>query len=334
MKEKLINVKFFQRKPIPNFHFSVENIFADVRENLPKNVNSETHVVKFFSQGFWQRVFIILEVFFSQGEINHITGDISFVGIFTRKSRNIQTVLDLFFLHNSSGLKRKVLKLFWLDLPLWRSRYVTCISEATKADVLEWSKIDPDKIFVIPISLGGIFKFEERQYDFDYPTLLQIGSAPNKNVERIIEAVKGLHVKLILVGKHEVKYEVKLKSYNIKFEYLSNLSAKEMKDLYKRVDIMVFPSLFEGFGMPIIEAQAMGTPVITSNISSMPEIAGTGAVLVDPYKVDEIRAGIELIINDETYRKKMIDNGLFNCARFNSINIANQYFELYKKIGK
>jgi glycosyltransferase involved in cell wall biosynthesis len=237
-------------------------------------------------------------------------------------------------LHNSSGLKRIVLKLLWLDLPLWRSRYITCISEATKADLLNWTKIEPDRIFVIPIALGSVFRYEERKYNFDCPTLLQIGSAPNKNVERIIEAATGLNIKLIILGKHEAKYEQKLKLNNIDYQYITNLNSEEMKDLYKRVDILVFSSLFEGFGMPIIEAQAMGTPVITSNISSMPEIAGEGAILVNPYSIEEIRAGIELLIKDETRRKKLIKNGFENCVRFNSTVIANQYYELYKKIYK
>ncbi len=332
--ENIIKVKFFQRKPMPNFHFSVENIFADVRDNLPKNVDAELHVVKSYSKGIWRRLLIIVEVLFSQGNINHFTGDILFAGIFTKKSRNIQTVLDLFFLHNSSGLKRIVLKLFWLDLPLWRSRYITCISQATKADILHWTKIEPTRIFVIPIALGSVFRYEDREYNFDCPTLLQIGSAPNKNVERIIEAVMGLNIKLIILGKHEVKYEEKLKHNNVNYQYMSNLNSNEMKNLYKKVDMLVFPSLFEGFGMPIIEAQAMGTPVITSNISSMPEIAGAGAILVNPYSIEEIRAGIELIIKNEARRNELIKNGYANCLRFNSKAIASQYYELYKKIYK
>jgi len=329
---KKVNVKFFQRKPIPDFHFSVENIFADVRENLPNLVNSELHVVRYFSKGIVNRILIVLEVFFAQGQINHFTGDILFAGILTKKKRNIQTILDLYFLHNSKGIKRKILKLLWLDLPILRASYVTCISQATKDDILKLTNVEANRIFVIPIALGSVFKYEVRNYNYHRPTLLQIGSAPNKNVERIIEAVDGLNIKLIILGKHEEKYEKKLLQHNIDYKYISNLNSEEMKNLYKVVDILIFPSLFEGFGMPIIEAQAMGTPVLTSNLSSMPEVSGDGALFVNPYSVNDIKEGIVKLIEDSSYRSKLIENGFRNCQRFNSKEIANQYYELYKQI--
>jgi glycosyltransferase involved in cell wall biosynthesis len=97
------------------------------------------------------------------------------------------------------------------------------------------------------------------------------------------------------------------------------------------VDILVFPSLFEGFGMPIIEAQAMGTPVLTSNLSSMPEVAGDGALLVNPYSVNDIKDGVLKLIEDSSYRSRLIENGFRNCQKFNSKEIANQYYELYKQ---
>jgi glycosyltransferase involved in cell wall biosynthesis len=329
---KKVNVKFFQRKPIPDFHFSVENIFADVRENLPNLVNSDLHIVRYFSKGIINRLLIILEVFFAQGQINHFTGDILFAGILTKKKRNIQTILDLYFLHNSNGLKRQILKWLWLDLPIQRARYVTCISQATKDDILKLTNFEEKRIFVIPIALGSVFKYEARNYNYDRPTLLQIGSAPNKNVERIIEAVAGLNVKLIILGKHEEKYEKTLLHYNVDYNYITNLNSEEMKNLYKVVDVLIFPSLFEGFGMPIIEAQAMGTPVLTSNLSSMPEVAGDGALLVDPYSVNDIKDGVVKLIEDCAYRNQLIENGFRNCQRFNSKEIANQYYELYKQV--
>ncbi len=329
--KKEIKVKFFQRKPIPNFHFSVENIFEDLRRHLPDSINSELHVVRYFSKGVVNRLLIVFEVFFAQGQINHFTGDILFAGILTKKKKNIQTILDLYFIHNSTGLKRKILKLIWLDLPIRRARYVTCISHATKEDILQLTNYNANRIFVIPIAVGSVFKYEDRNYNYNRPTLLQIGSAPNKNVERIIEAVAGLNVQLIILGKHEEKYEKMLIKYNIDYKYISNLNSEEMKNLYQVVDILVFPSLFEGFGMPIIEAQAMGTPVLTSNLSSMPEVAGDGALLVNPYSVNDIKDGIVKLIEDSAYRNKLIENGFRNCQKFNSKEIANQYYELYKK---
>ena len=327
-----MRVIYFQRKPIPNFHFSVENIFSDVRETMPPGVDMEVHVVKHFSRGLMNRIRILLEVRRAHSEVNHITGDIDFAGILVPKKRTVQTILDLFYLDNARGLKKQLLKFFWLTLPVRRAAVVTTISEATKRDILNRVKIDPDKIHVIPIALGGVFKYEPRTYDFDRPTLLQIGSAPNKNVPRILEAVKDIDCKLIIVGQHTPEYEDLLKKYGIDYEYRSGLNKFEMRDLYKTVDILVFPSFIEGFGMPIIEAQAMGTLVVTSNISSMPDVAGGGAVLVDPFNVDEIRAAVQRLMTDAPLREKLLKTGFENIKRFDSAAISRQYLELYKKI--
>ncbi len=327
-----MKVKYFQRKPIPNFHFSVENIFHDVRETMPKEVEMEVHVVKHFSRGLMNRIKILLEVWRAQTEVNHITGDIDFAGILVAKKRTIQTILDLYFLKSATGPKFHLLKFFWVTLPIRRAAIVTTISEATKEDILARTKVDPDKIRVIPIALGGVFKFEPRRYNFDRPTLLQIGSAPNKNVVRILEAVRDIACKLIVIGEHTPAYEALLKEYKIDYEYRSGLDKFQMRDLYKSVDILVFPSLFEGFGMPIIEAQAMGTLVVTSNISSMPDVAGGGAILVDPYSSDAIRDAIKRLMADGALREKLLKTGFENIARFDSAKISRQYLELYKQL--
>lgn len=327
-----MKVTHFQRKPIPNFHFSVELIFNDVRETMPPGVDVTKHVVGYFSKGLLNRIKILLEVRRARTDVNHITGDIDFAGILLPKKTTVQTILDLFYLENARGIKASLLKFFWLTLPVRRAAVVTTISEATKQDILNRTKIDPAKIHVIPIALGPVFKYEPRGYNFERPTLLQIGSAPNKNVPRILEAVKGLPCKLIVVGQHTPEYEELLKKYKIDYEYRSGLNKFQMRDLYKTVDILLFPSLIEGFGMPIIEAQAMGSLVVTSNISSMPDVAGGGAVLVDPFSVGEIRAAIERLMADEKLREKLLATGFENIKRFDSATISKQYLELYKQL--
>ncbi len=329
-----MKVKYFQRKPIPNFHFSVENIFNDVREHMPPGAEMEVHVVGHFSQGLMNRLRILREVKKAQSpDVNHFTGDIDFASLAARREKVVQTILDLFFLENTSGLKRRLLKLFWVTLPIRRARIVTTISEATKADILRHVDIDPAKIKVIPIALGGVFKFEPRGYNFERPTILQIGSAPNKNVPRIIEAVKDIPCKLIVVGQHTPEYEELLKKHGIDYEYRSGLNKFQMRDLYKTVDILLFPSTIEGFGMPIVEAQAMGALVVTSNISSMPDVAGDGALLVNPYKTEEIEAAVRRLMADGPLREKLLAAGFENIKRFDAAAISQQYFELYKQIA-
>jgi glycosyltransferase involved in cell wall biosynthesis len=104
-----------------------------------------------------------------------------------------------------------------------------------------------------------------------------------------------------------------------------------LKDM-KRQTLLALISTYEGFGMPILEAQAVGRAVITSNIYSMPEVAGDAAVLVDPFDILEMKTGLERIINDDKFRNEMIQRGFQNIKRFDADRIAKQYFELYKKI--
>ncbi|WP_036614772.1 glycosyltransferase, partial [Parabacteroides distasonis] len=101
---------------------------------------------------------------------------------------------------------------------------------------------------------------------------------------------------------------------------------------YQNCDIVNFVSLFEGFGMPIIEAQALGRIVITSNISPMKEIAGDGAVIVDPYDICAIRDSYIRVINDYDFRNLVLEKGLINACKYRSYNIANKYIDLYRSL--
>jgi glycosyltransferase involved in cell wall biosynthesis len=110
------------------------------------------------------------------------------------------------------------------------------------------------------------------------------------------------------------------------------LSEQEVIQKYIACDILVFVSFFEGFGLPIIEANAVERVVVTSNISSMPEIAGDAACLVDPYDIPSIRNGIIKVIENDSFREKLIENGRKNKARFTAEHIASQYYHLYKQL--
>jgi glycosyltransferase involved in cell wall biosynthesis len=114
------------------------------------------------------------------------------------------------------------------------------------------------------------------------------------------------------------------------------LSKSELLETYQKSDILFFASTYEGFGLPIIEAQACGIPVITSNFGSMQEITenGQSAHLVDPTSVPEITAGIHKIVNDDVYRLRLIENGFVNSKRFSNDVIAMHYWELYQSMGK
>ena len=329
---KMPEITFYYRKPRRVGNYSVEFIFRDVSERLKNQIKSYSAISAYESKGLFKRIYICLEAMFRQGDVNHITGDINFIGILLKKKKTIQTILDCGQVHASKGMRQAVLKLFWLTLPVKRCRYVTAISTATKNEILKYVRCDPDKIVVVPVAISDSFRRMDKPFNKSNPRILQIGTAPNKNIERLIDAVKGLECVLIIVGKHNQEYEDRLKAGQMNYQYLSGLSDEEMKDQYYQSDILVLPSTYEGFGMPILEAQAVGRPVLTAHLSSMPEVAGDAACLVDPYQVEEIRNGILKIISDDAYRNELIEKGFENIKRYNPEKIATEYFELYKRI--
>lgn len=328
-----MKVTYFHRRVIPNFHFSVEIIFNDVRKHLPQEVAYEVVTSRFYSKGFFPRFYNALEAFFKQGSINHVTGDINYIGIFLPGKKTIHTMLDSVFLLNSSGIKRWILQTFWMKIPAKRCVFITTISEASKKEIVAYTGCDEAKVKVIPIALSPVFKKVERTYQWNRPRILMIGTAPNKNTFRMIEALKGLDVEVRMVGKQEQAIQSKLEETGLPYTYQSGLNIDQMYQLYQQTDILLFASTYEGFGMPIMEAQSVGTLVVTSNLSSMPEVAGPdGAVFVDPYEVESIRDGITTVMTDVRKRAAMIEAGFENIKRFDPDRIANMFLDLYKQI--
>lgn len=200
---------------------------------------------------------------------------------------------------------------------------VIVVSESTKKDLLEVSNIPGSKITVIyegPTISTHRFnnknieaekaKFKEK-YGLPEGFILAIGGVgERKNLSRIKEACKGYN--LVIAG-----------------QTLPWLSIEELELLYASADLLLYPSLYEGFGLPILDAQVCGCPVLTSNLSSMPEVAGKGAILVDPYSVEDIARGIR-----ETRKagKELIEKGFENVKRFSWQKAAQETARVYRRL--
>jgi glycosyltransferase involved in cell wall biosynthesis len=325
-------VTFFHRKPREVGNYSVEFIFHDVRKRLKGLIEVRPMYSTYESSGFFKRFYNCIEANRRQTDVNHITGDINYLGLFLSGKRTIQTILDCVHLTNSSGIRHKILKLFWISIPVKKAAFVTAISESTKQEILKYSNCDPGKIKVIYVAISERFKRKDKPFNQEFPRILQIGTAPNKNIPALISALKDISCILEIIGKHNPEYEKLLKETGVKYEYKWGLSDEQMIERYEAADIISLVSTYEGFGMPILEAQAVGRPVITSNAYSMPEVAGGAAVLVDPHNISSIREGLLKIINDQDYRNGIIKKGFENIKRFDPDRIAGQYFDLYKKI--
>lgn len=327
-------VVFFQRKPRKYGSFSVEFVFNAVRENLPPNVNRKLQIAKYESIGLWKRLYIALASVFQQGDVNHIVGDNHFAAIFLRKQKTILTILDVVFMNHSSKLAKAVLKFFWITVPVKRAGLITTISQASKDELLKHTSCDPNKIKVVYVPISDKFIPVPKKFNKNKPVILQLGCLPHKNIDRLIEALKDIPCHLEIIGKLSEELTSKLVEYQISHRISWNISEDEVRQKYLQSDIITLISTYEGFGMPIVEANATGRVVITSNILSMPEVAANAAHLVDPYNVQDIRNGIMRIIEDDDYRDQLIQNGYENRERFTEKKIALDYYYQYKSVYK
>jgi glycosyltransferase involved in cell wall biosynthesis len=330
-----LTVRLFFRKKRPNANFSIENSFHQMMKAFPSSSNFqlESFTTSYHSTGIINRALAVFEAQKHQGEINHIIGDIHFLTLGLSPSKTILTIHDCGFLeYYTNPIQQWILKYFWLTVPVRRSRIITVVSQATKDDVLKYTNCPEEKIRIIPTIIGDYFKPITKQFNVQYPTILHLGTAVNKNLERHIAALAGIPCHFRIIGKLSDKHKTLLAQHKIEYSAVVNISNQEIQEEYAKVDMVLFASTLEGFGMPILEAQTVGRPVITSNISSMPEVAGNSACLVDPLSIVSIRAGILKIIQDEIYRNSLIQKGFENIKRFQAETVARQYEAVYKEV--
>lgn len=197
---------------------------------------------------------------------------------------------------------------------------VIAVSEATKRDLIDLYGGQSEKITVVHHGFNKLLSEDQKSKE-KFPYILYIGRLETKkNTQGLINAfnlLKKRHKvphKLVLAGLRGYGYE------NLRFNKdiieKGYVSEQEKSELLKNADMFVLPSFYEGFGMPILEAQAVGCPVITSDVSSMPEVAGQGAVLVEPRNIEQITENMYKIINDSNLRKDLIKKGNQNTKRF------------------
>lgn len=325
----MLYIHHFNRDPRPA-NYTFEQLFGSIRNELNKSIKVENHNLpkryNKFQAVLWAKQ--------RAGKINHITGDVNFLSYGLPNQGQIITVHDIgHYTRSLGGWKKYVYKKFWLDGPFSKAQVLTAISEFTKNELVQRLGVPEDKIHVIKNPVLPGITFSELP-DNQKPIILQIGSGTNKNLERLIFSVIGLNVKLLLINKFlDPRIKSLLKLNRVDFEQCIDLNLEELNHAYARADILFFASEYEGFGMPILEAQAAGRPVITSTLTSMPEVAGErGAIFVDPYNIDDIRSAIIKIIASKSLQREYVQQGLENIKKFHISRIAQQYKMLYEQV--
>jgi glycosyltransferase involved in cell wall biosynthesis len=234
-----------------------------------------------------------------------------------------------------------------------RSDRILTVSEASKRDILSLFNVKPEKIVVVYNAIDEHFsttpseehvaRIRER-YQLDHKFVLYVGNIkPHKNLVRLIEAFSELRrthddLKLLIIGDEISKlpalrravHHHKLHKY---VRFLGYLKDDTLTVLYRLASVFVFPSLYEGFGLPPLEAMASGTPVVTSNVSSLPEVTGDAAVLVDPYDVDSIRDGIRRILDDPQLAEELRIKGLKRAREFSWERSVEKTQRVYREVA-
>ena len=328
----MIQTVFFFRKVNAPWHHSIEELFETIISALPESVNPVRYVMKKNSTGLWKRIYNTVDASFHQGEINHITGDVHYIALLMRKSKTILTIHDLRILSSGGKLRTAVIKFFWFTLPSKRVRFLTVISEYVKKELIETTGIPASKIRVVHDCISSAIGYSPREFNVSRPVVLQIGTTPNKNLPRVIAALEGIEIKLVILGRLTDDQQDLLKRCQIAFENHFNLEYQEVLELYRQADIVMFASLYEGFGLPILEANAIGRPVITGNNTSLPEVAGDAALIIDAEDAGSIRQAVIQLITDDQLRQRLINQGFENVKRFQPRVIGEQYAGIYKEI--
>ena len=261
-----------------------------------------------------------------QYDIIHITGHVNYLLFVLRKYNTIVTVHDLgFYTSFSSGLRKKLLYLFFIH-PLKYANHITYISEKSFAEANELIHISKEKQTVVYNPVDPSFSYNPKTINREKPVILHLGTKVNKNLPRVIEAVAGIPCVLHIIGNVPEELKKTIVKYGIEAKIEANVSDLEILQAYKECDVVCFPSLYEGFGMPIIEGQITGRPVVTSDLAPMNHIAGKGAILVEPFSVESIKNGIISALNDS---ERLVSEGLENVKRFSLKHIVEEYKSIY-----
>jgi glycosyltransferase involved in cell wall biosynthesis len=324
-----ISVCMLYRKQVSGF-FSIERVFDLVGRELGKRLFLKFFYAPFVSNSVFNIARNIWSVRKLKADIFHVTGDVHYLVLGLPRNKTILTIHDCVFLYQTKGFKRWFFHRLFLTWPVSYCKLITTISDQTKNDIIKYTGCAPEKIIVIPNPVSTHIKFQPRTFS-PKPVLLFIGTTPNKNLERVIYALPGICCTLDIVGKISASMRDLLHQQQIEYTNSYSLTDEQLAGKYENADIILFPSLFEGFGLPVVEGQKAGRPVVTSNLQPMKDVAGDGACLIDPFSIESIRQGILKVIDDGQYRVELVNKGFVNVKKYEAECIGNKYLDVYER---
>ena len=328
MKKK---VMFLRRKPLG------ENSIEELAYTLNRSIKGlELVVLPEYSDSIKHIIDNIKFARKYQGDINHIFSPTEAYLVVFLKGKKIITWHDLkTALLSNSVFKGFLRKLFYVVIPSVFVHKLTCISQFTANELLAVFPYVKSKIKVIHNPYNSNIIYFPKAFNRDNPLILHIGTAERKNLLRVLEAIIGIKCKIVIVGRLNETQRSFLESHSeIQYEHYQDVSFDQIIKFYRSCDLVSFPSLYEGFGMPILEANVVGRAVFTSKCAAIPEIAGDSVHYVDPVDVNDIHLGINKLIQDSNYRENLILKGLANAQKYDCSRIIAEYIELYARLSK
>lgn len=307
---------------------SIEAVFDTLASELQRDVD----IVKWYKPVGWKNTLKQIRFLRKQKfDLYQITGDVYYLWLFLPWGKTVMTVHDIgMFKNNSWSFKRWLFVFLGIFIPSLIHKRIVSVSELTKSDLINILHVPSKKIKVIENPLSIELNTYVKEFNSECPTILQIGTGWHKNLDTLIESVKGFSCLIDIIGHPDDDLIQRMDSYKIKYRISNNISNDEVRVHYENCDILYFVSRSEGFGLPIIEAQTVGRPVLTSSEEPTKSVAGKdGAILLSPNDVEGIRNSLESLCKDKELRNNLISNGFKNVARFAKSKIASRYLNLY-----
>ncbi len=257
------------------------------------------------------------------------------------------SILDVSYKYFPELFKKKDL----VQLALWggysvrHASKIVAISESSKNDIIKEYKVPPTKVAVVHLGIKNAreSKMTKKElfekYSIEEPYILFVGTLqPRKNIVRLVEAFSrmDMNMKLVIIGRRGWKFEEILEAparFGVKEQvlFLEDVTDENLPEFYKNAELFVLPSLYEGFGLPILEAMKYGCPVATSNISSLPEAGGDAAIYFDPENVDDMAHAIEKVLSDKKLRGGMIKKGHDQVKKFSWEKSAREVLKVLEE---
>ena len=337
-------IKEFAKEKSHNFFIYTP---VEPSKDLPRETNSFKYIV-FKSKKLWTMLGLSKKIYKDKNNLDVFFSPTHYLPLFSVVP-SVVSIFDLSYLKYPELFKKKDLYQLkiWGRYSIKRAKAVITISESSKNAIIEEYKLASDKVHVVYPGIKELINNREinmtnlqKKYGIKKNFILFVGTIqPRKNIARMVEAISQIpELELIVVGKKGWQYEGILDSprkfgVENRVKFLEFVPDEELSELYKNAICFVLPSLYEGFGLPILEAMKYGCPVVTSNTSSLPEAGGDAALYFDPEDSSDIAEKIKKLLSDDKLREDMIEKGYKQAKKFSWEKAAKETLHVLKEVA-